>query len=421
MQLNKGNRPTLMFLPLTIGSYDAAGEAECTVQIPTDANFAACGLVVDNEVRLYDHRVQSMKHSEYDAIRRDDVDSSKPGVPLAHVASYLRHEAMDAKGAISTLTALVNSLDGATAATGTIADLADPADTPASADALRDDLVANFIPDVVNAINELATRNNAINANVAAIKAAIHSFTHRPFQPWPGRFNDPTPVLRRIAMGARTAQDDLRLALSEWIPGNKPTTLWPLHSGEEFNVRVDRIYGSASISKMYVAVVRLPEPIHSRLCDKREYIDYPRWYSRFWDLASTAGVESATIDRIVNFSAKWGFRWLQTFASGYDNNSGTVVYDESAVNTILLNHNLRSQGQLLPNIANFKARASVWCPQSLQNFDPSLDPGIVVAHNDEILADIEREASSNNSRDVYASYYGLLRPQDSVGTIADIE
>jgi hypothetical protein len=40
--------------------------------------------------------------------------------------------------------------------------ITDPADTPADADALRDDLVANAIPDTESALNALGTKINSI-------------------------------------------------------------------------------------------------------------------------------------------------------------------------------------------------------------------------------------------------------------------
>jgi len=40
--------------------------------------------------------------------------------------------------------------------------ITDPADTPADADALRDDLVANTIPDIEAALDALGTKLNSI-------------------------------------------------------------------------------------------------------------------------------------------------------------------------------------------------------------------------------------------------------------------
>lgn len=44
----------------------------------------------------------------------------------------------------------------------TIANIDDPADSPASADALRDDLVANTIPDIRNAVRTLSDKFNEL-------------------------------------------------------------------------------------------------------------------------------------------------------------------------------------------------------------------------------------------------------------------
>lgn len=69
---------------------------------------------------------------------------------------------------LAAIAALVDSSGGA-AANGTIEAIADPADSPATADALRDDLVANTLAQTRNAIKELATKVNQIIAGLAGL------------------------------------------------------------------------------------------------------------------------------------------------------------------------------------------------------------------------------------------------------------
>ena len=57
-----------------------------------------------------------------------------------------------------TITALTDSSGGA--ANDTVQALTDPADTPVTADALRDDLVANLIPELRNNFADLAAKVN---------------------------------------------------------------------------------------------------------------------------------------------------------------------------------------------------------------------------------------------------------------------
>lgn len=53
--------------------------------------------------------------------------------------------------------------------------ITDPADSPASADALRDDLVANTIPSIESALNSLGTKINNILAKLEAAEVVASS------------------------------------------------------------------------------------------------------------------------------------------------------------------------------------------------------------------------------------------------------
>lgn len=84
----------------------------------------------------------------------------------AKVLDEIAAGAVAAKAQIAALVALTDSSGGT--ANNTIAAIPNPADTPASADALRDDLVANTIPALKDAIADLAAKVNAI---ISALKA----------------------------------------------------------------------------------------------------------------------------------------------------------------------------------------------------------------------------------------------------------
>lgn len=78
---------------------------------------------------------------------------------LAGVTSGVQGQ-LDGKVAKQTITALTDNTGGT--ANDTVAAIPDPADTPATADALRDDLVANTLPALRDALADLAAKVNAL-------------------------------------------------------------------------------------------------------------------------------------------------------------------------------------------------------------------------------------------------------------------
>jgi hypothetical protein len=91
----------------------------------------------------------------------------KPG---AYTQTYAT---ADKTHANPTAAALTDNTAGA--ANTTLQALPDPADTPATADALRDDVVANLIPALRNNYADLAASNNAIIADLADLKQLVNS------------------------------------------------------------------------------------------------------------------------------------------------------------------------------------------------------------------------------------------------------
>ncbi|WP_447979078.1 cytoplasmic protein [Candidatus Nitrospira bockiana] len=78
-----------------------------------------------------------------------------------------------ADAAAATAAALTDNTAGT--ANTTLQAIPDPADTPASADALRDDLVANALPAIRNNFADVAAQINALITDVAAIRTALNT------------------------------------------------------------------------------------------------------------------------------------------------------------------------------------------------------------------------------------------------------
>lgn len=74
--------------------------------------------------------------------------------------------ALDRKGRVSvqfnSLDVLTDETGGTASTSATLEAIADPANAPASADALRDDLVANVLPEIRNALATLANHINLL-------------------------------------------------------------------------------------------------------------------------------------------------------------------------------------------------------------------------------------------------------------------
>ena len=77
----------------------------------------------------------------------------------------------DTIGAVTAPTALTDN--GGGTADGTVQAMTDPADTPADADALRDDLVANFCLAVRNNFKEVTTTQTANRTAIVALTDAV--------------------------------------------------------------------------------------------------------------------------------------------------------------------------------------------------------------------------------------------------------
>jgi hypothetical protein len=94
--------------------------------------------------------------------------------PAARPSAYTQtYSTADKTHANPTAVALTDNTTGT--ANTTLQAIPDPADTPASADALRDDIVANDLPAIRNNFADLAASNNAIIADLADVKQLLNS------------------------------------------------------------------------------------------------------------------------------------------------------------------------------------------------------------------------------------------------------
>lgn len=90
--------------------------------------------------------------------------------PTAYTQTY---NTADKTHAAPTATALTDNTTGT--ANTTLQAIPDPADSPGTADALRDDIVANDLPAIRNNFADLAASNNALIADLADVKQLVNS------------------------------------------------------------------------------------------------------------------------------------------------------------------------------------------------------------------------------------------------------
>jgi hypothetical protein len=94
--------------------------------------------------------------------------------PVARASAYTQNYTAATKTHSNFTASSLTDNSGGTADT-TIQALTDPADTPASADALRDDLVANLIPELRNNFADLAAQINALFTDLTNAKRVLNS------------------------------------------------------------------------------------------------------------------------------------------------------------------------------------------------------------------------------------------------------
>lgn len=94
--------------------------------------------------------------------------------PVARPSAYTQTYSTATKTHAALTSATLTDNSGGTANT-TVQALTDPADTPASADALRDDLVANLIPELRNNFADLVAQINALRVDLENAKQVLNA------------------------------------------------------------------------------------------------------------------------------------------------------------------------------------------------------------------------------------------------------
>ena len=145
-----------------------------TLESSTTAKQSAGRLTYEWVVATHASRTARSKWSVYDTAEREairiEASGSAPMIGVYGVAAVARPSAYtqtystaDKTHAGRTASTLTDNSAGT--ANTTVEAIPDPADTPASADALRDDIVANLLPALRNNFADLAAQINALKAD----------------------------------------------------------------------------------------------------------------------------------------------------------------------------------------------------------------------------------------------------------------
>lgn len=97
-------------------------------------------------------------------LRKSDTDTFTKQSHITHLTDGTGGTANDTLTALGGITILTDSSGGT--ANNTVQALTDPVDTPLTADALRDDLVANIIPELRNNFADVSAKINALIADM---------------------------------------------------------------------------------------------------------------------------------------------------------------------------------------------------------------------------------------------------------------
>lgn len=104
-----------------------------------------------------------------------NMQRATPDLPMSPTTLTQTFATADATHAARTQSALTDNVAGTPGTT--LAAIPDPADTPASADALRDDLVANVLPKIRDAISSLSAQLNAARVDSVDTASFVNSIT----------------------------------------------------------------------------------------------------------------------------------------------------------------------------------------------------------------------------------------------------
>ena len=145
-----------------------AGALQVLWDVATDASRAA-------EARLVTYYTSTAQTGFRQRSASGGVQHGAYGVtPVSRPSAYTQTYATADKTHANLTSATLTDNSGGTANT-TVQALTDPADTPITADALRDDLVANLIPELRNNFADLTAQINALRVDLEDVKQLVNS------------------------------------------------------------------------------------------------------------------------------------------------------------------------------------------------------------------------------------------------------
>lgn len=408
-------------IPLTIGSY-SDGVVDLTWAPPKHARVAVIGVSVDKLAALRDHEAVHIKHGGLNAITGKDVSGSMMYPALGHVASFFNPDLGVGQSAIvpvADLTEAAGPIGGTN--DGDIPELVDPNGDAGAA--------------VIAGIRELATSVNALNTfaevledNQQALALALALIGRDNFKPWPGRLNDPADwqrLLYKLQQNQQlTAHEQLRLKFARAVPCESFAG-WHVTPSVDFKIRLQRIHGSTSITRAYLWAVDYtdelnPDELHEMICQMPDLTDQPHWLTAAGNLTAAAAAQTPIELEWVNSDiGPHALRVRALMAMAHSNAAGTITYDVSYLQNLLLNIKEAGNKDIYPSYANQRQPLEAQAVQYLQQLDCWRRFDYLLRWNTDLLLTPETLAATGNTRDLRLSFYGLLRPQSEGGNVAD--
>jgi len=424
----------LIKVPLTIGSY-SGGIVKLTWTPEEHARVAMIGLSVDKRSALWDHQLRGIKHrGDQHVTPGEAADGSVMYPHLGSAACFVDYMVPETSGH-TPVVALTDDITG-DAADDTLADIPDPADTPASADALRDDFTANIMPIIrQNMIDMAAKTGEVIDAQddlADAVDSLIQTltreaeFARRGFQPWPGRFNDPADwqaLLMKLANRVPLTQHEtIRLKMARQVPCERFTMI-PLKPNAKLEIEVERIHGTTRIAYAYAWCIAFDDVTDWELVcspNGRDLTDLPHWLCTAMELTAASGVQTDVEKQwVAEALGDHALRVVSLFATAHSNdNDATIDYAPDYLADLLLKVKAGGGADVFPTYASKRVRISEHVPQFLQQFDCWRRFDYVLRYLESLLFETQALTTKSYQRDVRLVVYGLLRPQED-GRVPD--
>ena len=247
------------------------------------------------------------------------------------------------------------------------------------------------------------------------------------FTPWPGRYNngnDWRSLLARLADRQELSQAEVtRLQFADAVPCENFTFI-RMAAEQEFKVALSRIYGSTSILYADLVCIDFSDSprdveVFKSVCRQPDLTDAPHWLGQALILAAAAAVASDTQRRWTNTEiAPHALRISHLLATAYQNNSGTIAYDATYATATLLKLKSDAGGRIWPSYADARRPLATMAPQLLQLQDCWRRFDRILRWQDSLLIEAQGLVTTYQ-KDIRLTFYGLLRPQDKAGHVAD--